>query len=63
MKAYKRATRVAELIQENMAKIFRDIKELNKGHKKSFRRKNKTNKICSCSKYGVKKNSNYRFQI
>ncbi len=31
MKAYKRATRVAELIQENMAKIFRDIKELNKG--------------------------------
>lgn len=31
MKAYKRATRVAELIQENMAKIFRDIKELNQG--------------------------------
>ena len=31
MKAYKRATRVAELIQKNMAKIFRDIKELNKG--------------------------------
>lgn len=31
MKAYRRATRVAELIQKNMAKIFRDIKELNKG--------------------------------
>ena len=31
MKAYKRATRVAELIQENMAKILRNIKELNKG--------------------------------
>lgn len=31
MKAYKRATRVAELIQKNIAEIFRDIKELNKG--------------------------------
>ena len=31
MKAYKRATRVAELIQKNIAEILRDIKELNKG--------------------------------
>ena len=28
MKAYKRATRVAELIQKNIAEILRDIKEL-----------------------------------
>ena len=28
MKAYKRATRVAELIQKNIAEIIRDIKEL-----------------------------------
>ncbi len=28
MKAYKRATRVAELIQQNIAEILRDIKEL-----------------------------------
>ncbi len=31
MKAYKRATRVAELIQQNIAEILRDIRELNKG--------------------------------
>ena len=31
MKAYKRSTRVAQLIQEQVAKIFHDIKELNKG--------------------------------
>lgn len=31
MKAYKRATRVAELIQKNIADILRDIKELNTG--------------------------------
>lgn len=31
MKAYKRATRVAQLIQKEVAEILRDIKELNKG--------------------------------
>ncbi len=31
MKAYKRSTRVAQLIQEQVAKIFHDIRELNKG--------------------------------
>ncbi len=31
MKSYKRADRVSELIQQNIAEILRDIKELNKG--------------------------------
>ncbi|MEA5001557.1 MAG: 30S ribosome-binding factor RbfA [Endomicrobiaceae bacterium] len=31
MKAYKRSTRVAELIQEKMVEILRDLKDLNKG--------------------------------
>ena len=31
MKAYKRSTRVAELIQEKIVGILRDIKDLNKG--------------------------------
>lgn len=31
MKSYKRADRVGELIQQNIAEILRDIKELNKG--------------------------------
>lgn len=31
MKAYKRSTRVAELIQEKIVGILRDVKDLNKG--------------------------------
>jgi len=31
LKAYKRSARVAELIQEKMVEILRDIKDLNKG--------------------------------
>ena len=31
MRAYKRSARVAQLIQEQVAKIFQDIKELNTG--------------------------------
>jgi ribosome-binding factor A len=31
LKAYKRSTRVAELIQEKMVEILRDLKDLNKG--------------------------------